>query len=180
MLTATTTIQASRTSVRAWFLSLNEHPERYRFDTHSGFQIVAGDFGEIGSRFFTREVFAGFPLTLHFTLDEVGEFYFHFRVRNLPLKIWGQFTIVESSSDVTRLSLDVGSDMALGETFLRSSFLGRAVQHQIQSEVDHIKCSIEALEGERGRDTIFEVGNEGSVEQDSICGGHGGISKEDL
>ncbi|MGD2105751.1 MAG: hypothetical protein PVJ55_11645, partial [Anaerolineae bacterium] len=51
-------------AARDWFLSLEEHPERYGFDTHQGFQFVEGGFGEAGARFKTREKFLFLTLEL--------------------------------------------------------------------------------------------------------------------
>jgi hypothetical protein len=62
-----------------WFLSLREHPERYQFDTHQGFEFVEGSFGEVGARFRARERFFLLKLPLPFELIQVGESEFWFR-----------------------------------------------------------------------------------------------------
>ncbi len=40
-------IKVSPAQARAWFLSLADHPERYRFDTHKGFSFNQGRIGEV-------------------------------------------------------------------------------------------------------------------------------------
>lgn len=129
---------------RNWFLSLREHPERYQFDTHEGFQFVEGSFGEIGSRFKTREHFLSFKLELQFELTEVRESTFWFRLlRPVSMGIWGRFDIGDGGEKGTRLSLDIGSDTRAGELILRCYPVAVLVHRQIHREVSHIKRSME-------------------------------------
>ncbi|MBN2006708.1 MAG: hypothetical protein JXA21_25365 [Anaerolineae bacterium] len=143
MIVAATTIQVPQATVRSWFLALKDHPEQYQFDTHAGFEILTGNFGEIGSQFCTREILAGIPVTLHFSLEEVGQDHFRFRVRGNPLKIWGQFTLAAAPDQTTDLSLTVGSDTPWGRAALRFPLTHRAVHRQIQGEINHIQNAIQ-------------------------------------
>lgn len=146
MIVATTTVQAPQPTARSWFLALKDHPEYYQFNTHAGFEILTGDFGEVGSQFRTREILGGIPTTLNFTLDKVDKDYFRFQVRGVPLKIWGQFTLTARPDQTTELSLTVGSDMALGRATLRFPPLRQAIQRQIQGEINHIQRAIQTFQ----------------------------------
>ena len=50
IITAATTVSVSIAQARRWFMELETHPERYRFETHSGFGFTQGDFAQIGAR----------------------------------------------------------------------------------------------------------------------------------
>lgn len=129
---------------RDWFLSLREHPDRYQFDTHEGFQFVEGDFGEIGARFKTREQFLFFKLELLFELTEVEGSAFWFRlIRPVSMGIWGRFDINAGEEKGTRLSLDIGSETRAGQLMLRCYPVAVLVHGQIYREVSHIKRSME-------------------------------------
>jgi hypothetical protein len=143
-------VSVSVAQARQWFLSLKAQPERYRFATHEGVTFVAGDFGEVGARFYTREHFVGSRLTLHFELTAVNETRDHasFRFKLLkPLgeRIWGEFAVSEVGAGVIRLSLSVGAATRLGSTFLRFYPVTAAVLKQIRGEVAHIKASMEQI-----------------------------------
>ena len=130
---------------RAWFLSLRDHPERYRFATHDGIEFVQGNFGEVGSRFRTRESFYYLRLALHFELVEVNETSFRFQlVSPTWLHVWGAFTVRELSPEATSLHLGVGSTSRLGRLWLRFYPLTGAIRQQITQEVVHIKASMES------------------------------------
>ncbi len=145
ILTARALVDAPPRQARHWFLSLEEEPERYQFDTHAGFEFVQGSFGQIGARFRTLERFLFLQLALLFELTEISESYFLFRlVRPMCLEIWGRFAIEGAGEDKTRLSLDVGSETGLGRLILRCYPVAAAIRRQICLEVTHIKTSIEA------------------------------------
>ncbi|MBN1934144.1 MAG: hypothetical protein JW934_05750 [Anaerolineae bacterium] len=131
---------------RAWFLSLRDHPERYRFATHEGFAFTQGDFGRAGARFQTVERFLGVCKTLHFELIAVGETSFEFTLLD-PLngQVWGAFILEARSPALSALILNVGAHAPLGARFLRFWLVRLAVQRQIDGEVRHIKTSMEAL-----------------------------------
>ena len=57
-------VNVSVDRARDWFLSLEEHPERYRFATHEGIEFAGGNFGDVGARFRTREKFYFLKLEL--------------------------------------------------------------------------------------------------------------------
>ena len=103
---------------RAWFLSLEKHPERYQFATHGGFTFTHGNFGQIGAKFQTQETFYKLKATLRFELTSVDTFRFQFRLRRLP--IWGAFIIEERSANVVKLSLHVGASDKAGRVFFCS------------------------------------------------------------
>lgn len=133
---------------REWFLSLKEHPDRYQFDTHAGFEFVEGRFGEVGARFETQEKFLFFPLRPLFELTRVDKFEFWFRlIRPLPMGIWGRFGIEQVDKRRTRLSLDIGSETEVGELLLRCYPVGALIRQQIHREVGHIKSSMERMSG---------------------------------
>jgi hypothetical protein len=128
---------------RRWFLELEDHPERYQFETHAGFEFTAGSFGEAGARFQTWEQFFGLKLTLHFELEEVGETHFRFRLIRPSLPVWGAFVLESTPGNATILRLEIGGTTGLGRWLLRFPLVKRAVQRQIQGEIDHIKESME-------------------------------------
>jgi len=129
---------------RDWFLSLREHPERYKFDTHEGFQFVDGDFGEVGARFKTREQFLFFKLELLFELTEVEESAFWFRlIAPVSMGIWGRFDIIGGEEKGIRLSLDIGSDTKAGRLMLCCYPVAVLIHRQIYGEISHIKWSME-------------------------------------
>jgi hypothetical protein len=140
---AVTPVRVDLADARRWFLELEDHPERYRFETHAGFEFTAGSFGEPGARFQTWEQFYGLKLTLGFELEEVGEAHFRFRLVRPPLPVWGAFVLERASGDATILRLEIGGTTRLGEWVLRFPLVKGAIQRQIQGEVDHIKKSME-------------------------------------
>lgn len=146
VLSARTNVGVSVKQARDWFLSLREHPERYKFDTHEGFQFVEGDFGEIGARFKTREKFLFLKLELLFELTEVRGSKLWFRlIRPLRMGIWGSFDIEGAGEQGTRLSLDIGSETRAGQLLLRCYPVAVVVHRQIYREVSHIKRSMEQI-----------------------------------
>ena len=147
--TATITAQAPvRVSVgraRRWFMELETHPERYRFETHAGFAFTQGGFGEIGAHFQTWERFFGLKLTLGFELTEVADTRFRFRLARPPLPVWGAFTIEPVDGEMVELRLAIGGTSRLGNWFLRLPLVRGAIGRQIRGEVEHIKASMEAV-----------------------------------
>jgi hypothetical protein len=144
ILSAQTVVDVSVRQARDWFLSLEERPERYQFDTHEGFEFVEGGFGEVGARFKTRERFFFLKLELLFELTEMGESEFRFRlIRPGSLGVWGRFGIDADGEGSAVLSLSIGSESGLGQLMLRSSPVATAVGRQINAEVKHIKASME-------------------------------------
>ena len=144
MLCAQAVVNVPEERARDWFLSLEAHPERYRFDTHDGFEFVEGGFGEVGARLRTRERFFGLTLALLFELTEVGESEFEFRlVRPEWLDVWGRVDIRAEGEELSRLSLKVGSETLFGRMMLRLFPVAGAVRRQIRGEVEHIKQSME-------------------------------------
>ena len=143
-LQAEATVDASAQRVRRWFLDLQEHPERYQFETHAGFAFTEGGFGQAGARFETCERFYGFQIKLRFTLGAVHNQRFNFRLVRPPLPVWGAFVIESLGSDQSRLLLQVGGTNHVGRMTLGLPLLRGAVQRQIQSEVDHIALSIQS------------------------------------
>jgi len=90
-------VDVSVDQARDWFLSLNEHPELYRFATHEGIEFAGGNFGDVGARFRTREKFYLFKLDLLFELVDVDEGSFRFRlIRPAWMDVWGMFSVRES------------------------------------------------------------------------------------
>lgn len=145
ILAAQAVVHAPSHEVSRWFLSLQEEPERYQFDTHAGFEFVQGNFGEIGARFTTLEEFLFLRLKLLFELNEVSESEFSFRlVRPRWMRIWGRFEIKRVGEEKTRLSLDIGSEARSGQFILRCYPVAAAIRRQIQREVSHIKTSVES------------------------------------
>jgi hypothetical protein len=139
-------VDVSVEQARDWFLSLKEHPERYEFETHGGFEFVEGSFGEIGARFKTRERFFGLGLELLFELTEVGESDFWFRLaRPESIGVWGRFDISRGGEERSMLSLSVGSETRFGQLMLRCFPVALAVHRQINREVEHIKASMETV-----------------------------------
>ncbi|MFO7742562.1 MAG: hypothetical protein R6X31_09650 [Anaerolineae bacterium] len=148
ILTAQAVVDVPLDQAREWFLSLKEHPDRYQFDTHAGFEFVEGSFGEVGARFETQEKFLFFPLRFLFELTKVEESEFWFRlIRPLPMGIWGRFGIEEVGKGRTRLSLDIGSETGVGQLLLRWYPVGSLIRQQIHREVGHIRSSMERMSG---------------------------------
>ncbi len=139
-------VNISTSQARQWFLDLRTHPERYQFETHAGFAFTQGNFGEVGARFQTWERFHGLSANLHFELTQTGKSHFRFRLLRPSLPIWCAFRLIERTSDnTTHLRLEVGATTSLGSCFLRLPLIRGTIQRQIQSEVDHIKASMEAV-----------------------------------
>ena len=141
---AETAVNVSVAQARQWFLELETHPERYQFETHAGFAFSQGNFGEIGARFQTWEQFHGLKINLHFELTAASDHHFQFRLLRPPLPIWGAFFIEKTSDNTTNLRLEVGGTTALGQCLLQLPLVQKTIQRQIQSEVEHIKASMEA------------------------------------
>lgn len=139
-------VNVSAGQARAWFLSLKDHPERYRFSTHAGFEFVRGDFGEIGARFRTRERFFCLELELLFELVEVEETAFRFRlIKPGWIDVWGMFSMQALSPESVMLRLEIGSDKRRGQGWLKAPPVAAAISKQIAGEVAHIKESMERL-----------------------------------
>jgi len=142
---AEATLNVSVVQARQWFMELETHPERYQFETHAGFALTRGNFGESGARFQTWERFYGLKLTLRFELIEVGDKHFRFRLIRPAFPVWGAFVIEEAPGENANLSLAIGGTTRLGAWFLRLPLVRGAVQGQIRREVEHIKASMEAI-----------------------------------
>jgi hypothetical protein len=139
-------VNVSIDEARDWFLSLKDHPERYRFETHQGVEFLQGTFGEEGSRFKTREKFTFLTIDLQYELIEVGEGLFGFRLVNLPwFHIWGVFRVKELSAHRVVLALEIGASQPLGRSLLTFYPVKMAVDGQVHREVAHIKQSMESL-----------------------------------
>lgn len=146
VLSADAVVDAPPEQVREWFYSLKEHPERYQFDTHEGFEFVEGSFGELGARFRTREDFLWLNLELLFEITRMDEASFSFRLlRPLSMEIWGEFRLEEAGEAKTHLFLEIGSQTRAGRLILRFYPVTAAIQRQIDDEVSHIKTSIEGM-----------------------------------
>jgi hypothetical protein len=146
VLNARAVLGVSVEQARQWFLSLEEHPERYRFYTHQGFEFVEGSFGKVGARFKTRERFFFLKLELLFELTEVGESEFWFRLaRPESVQVWGRFDIDRDGEEGSALCLAVGSETRVGQLMLRCFPVATAVHRQIHREVAHIKASMESV-----------------------------------
>jgi hypothetical protein len=131
---------------RNWFLSLKDHPERYRFETHMGIEFLEGTFGEAGARFKTREKFLFLTTDLRYELVEVDERSFAFRLLNMPwFHIWGVFRVKERNAHSVLLALEIGASQSLGRSFLAFYPVQNAVNEQVHREVAHIKQSMESL-----------------------------------
>lgn len=128
----------SSRQAKEWFLSLGEHPERYRFETHEGFSFTRGSFAEIGARFETREAFGGLRIKLRFELTEVGETAFTFRQYAPIPGVWGRFSIMPTESGETRIRLSIGGENWLARMLLKLPVISLAVKRQIRAEVQHI------------------------------------------
>jgi len=141
-----TEVAAPVDTVRGWFLSLRDHPERYAFETHGGFTFEKGGFGEPGATFTTRERFMFVPVELRFELTDVGESAFSFRLlRPAMLEIWGRFEIEEADAGRSFLALRIGSETRAGQLLLRFYPVAAVVHRQICGEVRHIKQSVQAF-----------------------------------
>jgi hypothetical protein len=143
ILVAQQLIEVSVDKARRWFLALQDHPERYQFDTHGGFTVTEGNFGQEGSKFQTKERFHGVPIKLSFELTGVDACAFRFQLRRPPLPIWGSFSLEPIADDTTRLSLEIGATAPIAAWFLLLPLVRESVQGQIQREVDHIQTSME-------------------------------------
>lgn len=144
ILAVETEVDAPVAGVRDWFLSLEEYPERYAFETHQGFEFAEGGFGEPGARFSTRETFFFLKLRLRFELEAVEDRAFSFRLmRPACLKIWGQFGIEEAMEGRSVVGLRIGSETRLGQILLRFYPIAAAIHRQICGELGNIRASIE-------------------------------------
>jgi hypothetical protein len=131
-------VNVSVNHVREWFLSLKDHPERYRFGTHEGIEFLEGNFGDVGSRFKTT-------LELLFELVEADDVSFRFRlIRPAWMDVWGRFSMLELSPGAILLRIEIGSATQRGGSWLKFSPVAGAIREQITGEVDHIKKSMES------------------------------------
>ena len=148
MISAEDVINVSTEQARDWFFSLEEHPERYRFDTHNGFEFLEGGFGQVGARFKTHERFSVLKTELLFEITEVGESWFRLNLIN-PTWVdgWAMFSMQGLSSDSVSLKIEIGSDTQRGRSWLKFPLVKKAIRRQIAGEVAHIK---EAMESEFG------------------------------
>jgi hypothetical protein len=142
-LTAEATVQVPAEAARQWFLELRDHPERYQFNTHAGFTVTVGSFGEEGSKFQTLERFYKVPFKLSFELTEVGPFHFRFRLQRPALPVWGEYSIERVTEDICKLSLSIGTVTSGTAWLLSLPLVGSGVKGQIQREVEHVKQSME-------------------------------------
>lgn len=148
VITAQATVHVGVAQARRWFMELETHPERYRFETHAGFTFDQGGerrFGQVGARFQTRERFYGLRLRLGFELTEVGDDHFRFRLVRPAAPVWGAFVIEEAGAAATNLRLAIGGTNRLGAWLLRLPLVRGAVRRQIHGEVQHVKASMEAV-----------------------------------
>lgn len=146
VLVAQTQVDTTLQQAKQWFLELSDHPERYEFESHQGFTFTRGAFGEVGARFETREQFMGVTQTLKFALTAVGEHQFAFELKQPLTGIWGRFVLREkpvSKTPTTELRLEIGGRTKSKRLLLQAPLISQAVRSQIQSEVTHIKRSIE-------------------------------------
>lgn len=135
-------------AARDWFLSLDEHPERYTFETHAGFEFEEDGFGEVGARFRTRETFLFLKLELLFELGKVqGNAFRFWLIRPSCLGVWGRFEIEEDGEGQSVLTLSIGSETRVGQLFLRFSPVATLIHRQICGEVEHIRRSMERVYG---------------------------------
>jgi len=139
-------VNVSVDHAREWFLSLEEHPERYRFATHEGIEFAGGNFGDVGARFRTREKFYFLKLGLLFELIDINESSFRFRlVKPAWMDVWGMFSMQESGPGRVILRLEIGSDTRRGQWWLKFSPVAAAIRQQLTGEVEHIKESMEKV-----------------------------------
>ncbi len=142
-------VNVSVDRARDWFLSLEEHPERYRFATHEGIEFAGGNFGDVGARFRTREKFYFLKLELPFELVDVDESSFRFRlIRPAWMDVWGMFSMQEPGPGKITLRLEIGSGTRRGQWWLKFSPVATAIRQQITGEVEHIKESMETTIGD--------------------------------
>jgi len=144
---ASTLVQVDIERARQWFLDLETHPERYRFDSHAGFAFREGGFGEVGARFETWETFCGLRLNLRFELTAVEHASFRFRLTRPQLPVWGAFVLCRAVGSTTDLCLEIGATRPAGAWFLKLRPIRHAVRRQIRGEVEHIRASMEAVCG---------------------------------
>ena len=148
MISAEEVINVSTEQARDWFFSLEEHPERYRFDTHNGIEFVHGSFGKVGSRFKSREKLSILKTELLFEVTKVGETWFRLKLINPSwADAWARFSMQELSPDSISLQIEIGSDTQRGRSWLKFAPVKNAIRKQITGEVAHIK---EAMESEFG------------------------------
>jgi len=145
LLTAQEIVQVPAETARKWFLELQNHPERYQFNTHAGFTVTTGSFGEMGSEFQTLERFYRIPIKLSFELTEVGAFTFRFRLQRPPLPIWGAYAIEPVTEGTCRVSLSIGATASGAAWFLSLPLVRPGIEGQIQREVEHVKRSMERM-----------------------------------
>lgn len=146
IISAGTTINAAAGQARDWFLSLQDHPERYRFATHEGIEFVHGSFGQVGAHFKTRERFYCLKLELLFELCEVGTDLFCFRLIDPAwLHVWGAFRVQSVEAESIFLRLEIGSSSRWGQFWLGLYPVAAAIRRQIMQEVAHIKASVEGV-----------------------------------
>ena len=146
MISAEKEVSVPVDGARDWFLSLEEHPERYRFATHEGIEFAGGNFGDVGARFKTRETFYFLKLELLFELVDVDESSFRFRlIRPAWMDVWGMFSVRESGPGSVVLRLEIGSNTRRGQRWLKLSPVAATIRRQIMGEVDHIGESMEKV-----------------------------------
>ena len=129
---------------RKWFLGLKTNPEDYNFSSHLGFYFTEGNFGEIDSRFYTKERFYGIMLKLSFRLTERSANSFTIALHKPIRNIDGTFAISKVDESITRIDLSLFARTKPIYRLFQIRPLYEAVQEQINSEVQHIKAAMES------------------------------------
>jgi len=144
LMRAETYVHIEAHNAKQWFFGLKDHPERYTFASHGGFYFIEGNFGEVGSRFYTKERFHGMLLKLTFSLTEVTSNSFAFELLKPIRNIKGIYTITKSDNNMTLVSLSVYARTKRIRLMFKMRPFYRVIQKQINSEVKHIKKSMES------------------------------------
>ena len=145
VMSAETVVNCGFTTARQWFLGLKDHPERYTFASHLGFYFVEGDFGKVGSIFYTRERFHGLLIKLTFRLSEVTDNSFTFDVIKPISQISGTYSITDLGENQVKLTLSVFAHARFVRWLLSLGPVHSGVKKQITSEIEHVKKSMETL-----------------------------------
>lgn len=152
MIKAAVTIKKPQKQVVAWFKTLKDNLDQYRFSSHQGVRVVSGSLDRPGGMFETKERFGGLlPIGLRFQITQVKANSFTFRLIK-PLKslrIYGQFVVRPVAARQTRLTLRIfvkrpqSLIVKTGQTLMFTWLVRQAIKQQIQAEVAFIRKSIE-------------------------------------
>ena len=127
-------VNASPDVIAQWFRDLDEHPERYVFESHLNLELISGNWGEVSSVIQTTEDFGLQPVVLQFTFIAVDDHSFSLHLIDYPVII--HFSMHSSILTIRVVGSGWGKILVL---------VNSQIERQLSREIDHIKQSVETI-----------------------------------